>query len=104
MAKMAPRMLEPTFGTGFGTLSSQKGWNRIFLFPNSLRSEAMQQNDHIVSGWLEGLDSVDGFDNPSGPLYLDNSIEETMARPAGGTNAITTLKTTQSCARGCACC
>jgi len=64
----------------------------------------MQQNDEIVSGWLDGLDCVEGVENPSGPLYIDNSIVETMARPAGATNVITMLKTTQSCARGCACC
>ncbi len=64
----------------------------------------MQQNDDIVTGWLEGQDSVGGVDNPAGPLYIDNSIVETMARPAEGANVITTLKTTQSCARGCACC
>ena len=63
----------------------------------------MQQNDDVVSGWLNGSDSSGGWDNPAGPLYIDNSTEEKMTSQAASV-IFTTLKTTQSCASGCACC
>jgi hypothetical protein len=58
----------------------------------------MQQNDDVVSSWLSG----EGLDNPAGPLYVDSAIEKTMT--AQSQMIDTTLKTTQSCASGCACC
>jgi hypothetical protein len=61
----------------------------------------MLQNDDVVSAWLSGSDSADGFDNPAGPLYLDSSTEEKMTGPS---IIFTHRATTQSCASGCACC
>lgn len=63
----------------------------------------MQQNDDVVSGWLSGTDSIGGLDNPAGPLYVDSATEKKMTSQAGPTIQ-TLLKTTQSCASGCACC
>lgn len=64
----------------------------------------MQQNDDVVSGWLNGTDSIGGLDNPAGPLYVDNDTEKKMTSQASGAMVQTLLKTTQSCASGCACC
>ena len=64
----------------------------------------MQQNDDVVSSWLSGEDYTGGFDNPAGPLYVDSTTEQKMTNQAGPTMAQTLLKTTQSCASGCACC
>jgi hypothetical protein len=62
----------------------------------------MQQNDDVILGWLSGMDSVGGLDNPAGPLYIDASTEKKMTGPAGAIRI--TLATTQSCAAGCNCC
>jgi hypothetical protein len=62
----------------------------------------MQQNDEVVSGWLSGANSICGLDNPAGPLYLDTSTEKKMSSNMGAVQTV--LKTTQSCASGCACC
>jgi hypothetical protein len=59
----------------------------------------MQQNDDVVSAWLNGSE----LDNPAGPLFLDRSVEDTMTSPSGGM-IFTTMKTTQSCVSGCICC
>lgn len=64
----------------------------------------MQQNDDVVSGWLTGSDSFAGLNNPAGPLYVDNATEQKMTAQAGPQMIDTMLKTTQSCASGCACC
>lgn len=32
--------------------------------------------DGIVSGWLAGMESVQGFDNPAGPLYVGGAATE----------------------------
>ncbi|MCD9031377.1 DUF6229 family protein [Luteimonas sp. Y-2-2-4F] len=29
------------------------------------------QHEDIVSGWLSGADSVDGYENPAGSLYVE---------------------------------
>jgi len=31
----------------------------------------MQHADMIITGWLNGSDTVNGMDNPAGPLYID---------------------------------
>lgn len=64
----------------------------------------MQQNDDVVSGWLNGSESFGGLDNPAGPLYVDGTTEKRMTHQAGAEIMQTLLKTTQSCASGCACC
>lgn len=64
----------------------------------------MQQHDEVVSSWLSGSDSFGGVDNPAGPLYVDNATEKKMTSQAGAEIIQTLLKTTQSCASGCACC
>jgi len=61
----------------------------------------MQQNDDVVSSWLSGSDSSD---NPAGPLYVDSSIQKKMTNRTSMQRMDTMLKTTQSCASGCACC
>jgi Family of unknown function (DUF6229) len=63
----------------------------------------MQQNDDVVSGWLSGVDSVGGFDNPAGPLFIDATTEKKMTSSMGGAIRLTHA-TTQSCASGCDCC
>lgn len=64
----------------------------------------MQQNDDVVSSWLDGADCSGGLDNPAGPLYVDSAVEKKMTAQAGAQMIDTMLKTTQSCASGCACC
>lgn len=65
----------------------------------------MQQNDDVVSGWLNGSDSND---NPAGPLYIEGAIatEKAMTEAGARTNVFTTLGgTTASCRpTSCACC
>ncbi len=31
----------------------------------------MQHAETIITGWLSGLDRVNGMDNPAGPLYIE---------------------------------
>ncbi len=40
-------------------------------------------SDDIVSGWLSGADSMDGHENPAGPLYTygEAATEEAMTNP-----------------------
>jgi hypothetical protein len=59
----------------------------------------MQQNDDVVSSWLNGSD----IDNPAGPLYLDSATEDKMTSQTAA-SIITHQKTSQSCASGCICC
>lgn len=59
----------------------------------------MQQNDEVISSWLSG----DSLDSPAGPLYVDSYTEQKMTS-ASAEIIDTRLKTTQSCASGCACC
>lgn len=69
----------------------------------------MQQNSDIVSGWLGGSDSIDGHDNPAGPLYIQGreATEAALTRPGqamitGGT--ATTCSTSNSVVNHCLCC
>ena len=64
----------------------------------------MQQNDDVVSRGLNGTDSIGGLDNPAGLLYVTATTEKRMTSEAGAQIMQTLLKTTQSCASGCACC
>lgn len=68
----------------------------------------MQQNDEVVSGWLSGSDSVDGRDNPAGPLYIHGAIatEDAMTGADASTRVFFTFGgTTASCEpKGCDCC
>lgn len=60
----------------------------------------MQSND-IVSGWLTGANSVHGYDNPAGPLYLEgeNAVDNAMKSPVTHSTSIST------CPNGrCYCC
>lgn len=67
----------------------------------------MQLNDEIVSGWLSGSDSISGYDNPAGPLYIEGQAATEAALTSAG-QEMNTLSlhgsTTCSMARGCACC
>jgi hypothetical protein len=67
----------------------------------------MQLNDEIVSGWLSGSDSIGGYENPAGPLYIQGraATEAAMTDRSQGMMAGTLQGgTTCSLARGCACC
>lgn len=39
--------------------------------------------DQIISSWLSGSESANGFDNPAGPLYSEGkaATESAMASP-----------------------
>jgi hypothetical protein len=63
----------------------------------------MQQNDNVVMGWLTGSESVSGFDNPAGPLFIDGTTQKKMTSHVGAAMSLTHA-TTQSCASGCNCC
>lgn len=60
----------------------------------------MQQHDEVVSGWLNGSESVEGLGNPAGPLFLANA-DILMANVSiiGETRG-----TTGSCRGSCQCC
>lgn len=47
----------------------------------------MQQTDYVVSGWLDGSDSIDGHDNPAGPLYLEGQARTEAALMGPGARA-----------------
>lgn len=55
----------------------------------------MQQTDNIVSGWLGGSESIDGYENPAGPLYIEGTVATEVALTtdsgtgmnAGGSNS-----------------
>ncbi|MGH8082952.1 MAG: DUF6229 family protein, partial [Lysobacter sp.] len=51
----------------------------------------MQSND-IVSGWLSGADSVDGYENPAGPLYIEgeSAVDDAMRAPITHSTSIST--------------
>ena len=69
----------------------------------------MQMNDEVVSGWLEGSDSVDGLDNPAGSLYTQgvHTMEAALTRRnplmVTGTGA-TMCSTSASAVNHCVCC
>lgn len=62
------------------------------------------QNDTIVSGWRSGADSVDGLENPAGPLYLEGeaAMVAAMTTPSAA-NMISATLTAITC-HGAACC
>lgn len=41
------------------------------------------QTQDIVAGWLSGADSMNGYDNPAGPLYAagQDATEAAMTNP-----------------------
>jgi len=63
------------------------------------------KNDNIVSGWRSGADSVDGLENPAGPLYVEGeaAIVAAMTTPSAA-NMITSTLTAVTCHSGPACC
>lgn len=69
----------------------------------------MQQFDDIVSSWLSGSDSVEGQENPAGPLYMEGTAatEASMTDPDTVTSVLTSY-TSASCLAGggthCLCC
>ena len=65
----------------------------------------MQLNDDIVSGWLSGSDSIGGYDNPAGPLFIEGAAatEAAMTADSAGMN----MGSTSSCSQHtghCDCC
>lgn len=70
----------------------------------------MQLNDDVVSGWLSGSDSIDGLDNPAGPLYIQGqaAMEAAMTNPGTRATVVGTMSlisgTTCSACGGCLCC
>ena len=69
----------------------------------------MQHNDDVVSGWLDGSDTVGGYDNPAGPLFIQGhaATEAALTSPKQalitGGNA-TRCSTTASAVNHCLCC
>ncbi|KRA74885.1 hypothetical protein ASD78_11305 [Lysobacter sp. Root667] len=60
----------------------------------------MQSND-IVSAWLTGANSVDGYMNPAGPLFIEGevAVDDAMRSPLTHSTSIST------CPSGrCYCC
>ncbi|WMJ69301.1 DUF6229 family protein [Stenotrophomonas sp. 24(2023)] len=68
----------------------------------------MQMHDDVVSGWLEGADSVDGCDNPAGSLFIHGQqateAAMTVASAAMVTGGGTMCTTTMSVVDHCLCC
>lgn len=62
------------------------------------------QNDDIVSAWRSGADSIDGLQNPAGPLYTEGAAatEAAMTNPeialiSGTLTAVTCLHGVVGC-------
>ena len=70
----------------------------------------MQLNDDVVSGWLNGADSVDGCDNPAGSLFIygqqatDAALTHAAPVLATGGGTATLCTTTASVVNNCLCC
>jgi hypothetical protein len=69
----------------------------------------MERSDSVVSGWLDGIDSVDGIANPAGPLYIEGLAATEAAltdvkTPISGAGTIGTTGTSCSFTGGCCCC
>jgi hypothetical protein len=71
----------------------------------------MQQNDDVVAGWLSGSDSIDGLENPAGPLYIEGEATTEAALTHQGMKATRLAcgsflvgRSTCSIGGGCACC
>jgi hypothetical protein len=70
----------------------------------------MQQSDDVISGWLSGSDSIDGLDNPAGPLYIEGqeATEAALTNPGMRASVLGTMSlvggTTCSYGGGCLCC
>ena len=62
------------------------------------------QNDTIVSGWRSGADSVDGLDNPAGPLYIQGQAATEAAMLDSNGALITGTLTAVTCRPGTAGC
>jgi hypothetical protein len=75
-------------------------------FDSSRRSNAMQQTDDIVSGWLSGSDSIDGMENPAGPLYIEGAVatEAALTDSRTSMNMLTGITSVSCRPGGCACC
>ncbi|WP_091799657.1 DUF6229 family protein [Lysobacter sp. yr284] len=74
-----------------------------------MEDSTMQQNDDVVSGWLNGSDSVDGQDNPAGSLFIEGQAAAEAAMTGTGMRATlgacgTLGGTSCSYAGGCLCC
>ena len=68
----------------------------------------MQQHDDVVSGWLNGSETIDGLDNPAGPIFIEGNTESALTS-TGNATAMITSRTTVSCGTstlppGCHCC
>lgn len=61
------------------------------------------QHDDIVNGWLSGADSVDGYENPAGSLYVEG-IEVTEASIADRRFGQFTICSGCSASGGSICC
>jgi len=62
------------------------------------------QNDDIVSGWRSGANSVDGLENPAGPLYIEGEAATIAAMTTSNANNMITSSLTVVTCRGAACC
>ncbi|MEV0608755.1 DUF6229 family protein [Polymorphospora rubra] len=52
---------------------------------------APERADEIIESWLTGIEPVDGWENPAGPLFLGGKYAESdiTATGSGGSNSIT---------------
>ena len=70
----------------------------------------MQINDDVVTGWMNGSDSIDGLDNPAGSLYIEGQAATEAALAGTGMratfDACVTFVGGTSCSYsgGCLCC
>lgn len=62
------------------------------------------QNDDIVSSWRRGADSIDGLDNPAGPLYIEGEAATVAAMTTSNASNIITATLTVVTCKGAACC
>jgi ribosomal protein S8E len=58
------------------------------------------QNDDIVSSWRSGADSVDGLQNPAGPLYVEGEAATVAAMMNPDDNIISGTLTAITCRPG----
>lgn len=62
------------------------------------------QTEDIVSGWRNGADNVDGYENPAGPLYIGGADAVEAALTSSGNPSITMNSLTAVTCRPSACC
>lgn len=62
------------------------------------------QNDDIVSSWRSGASSVNGLENPAGPLYIEGEAATVAAMTTSNAAGMITATLTVVTCQGAACC